>query len=71
MPRAAARGVTLLEADTDGVYFAVPPEWTEADERRVVAEVGALLPDLVQLEFDGRYAMPRTSQELRVARLSR
>jgi DNA polymerase, archaea type len=26
------------------------------DERRVVAEVGALLPPLVQLEFDGRYA---------------
>ena len=26
------------------------------DERRVVAEVAALLPPLVQLEFDGRYA---------------
>ena len=52
----AARGVTLLEADTDGVYFAVPEAWSEADERRVVAEVAALLPPLVQLEFDGRYA---------------
>jgi DNA polymerase elongation subunit (family B) len=52
----AARGVTLLEADTDGVYFSVPSSWTEDDERRVVAEVGALLPSLVQLEFDGRYA---------------
>ena len=52
----AARGVTLLEADTDGVYFAVPEGWTEEDERLVVAEVGALLPPLVQLEFDGRYA---------------
>jgi DNA polymerase elongation subunit (family B) len=52
----AARGVTLLEADTDGVYFAVPPTWTESDERRTVSEVAALLPDLVQLEFDGRYA---------------
>jgi DNA polymerase elongation subunit (family B) len=51
----AERGVTLLEADTDGVYFAVPESWTEADERRVVAEVAALLPPLVQLEFDGRY----------------
>jgi DNA polymerase elongation subunit (family B) len=47
--------VTLLEADTDGVYFAVPEDWTEADERRVVAEVAALLPPLVQLEFEGRY----------------
>lgn len=52
----ANRGVTLLEADTDGVYFAVPDGWTEADERRVVAEVAALLPPRVQLEFEGRYA---------------
>lgn len=51
-----ARGVTRLEADTDGVYFACPPGWTETEERRVVAEVGALLPPLVQLEFEGRYA---------------
>ena len=52
----AARGVTLLEADTDGVYFSVPPTWTETDERRIVSEVAALLPPLVQLDFDGRYA---------------
>ena len=52
----AARGVTLLEADTDGVYFAVPQDWTEAEERRVVSDVAALLPPLVQLEFEGRYA---------------
>ena len=52
----AARGTTLLEADTDGVYFAVPANWTQADERRVVAEVARLLPARVQLEFDGRYA---------------
>lgn len=51
----AARGVTLLEADTDGVYFSVPAAWTEADERRVVGEVAALLPPLVHLEFEGRY----------------
>lgn len=51
----AARGVTLLEADTDGVYFAVPETWSELDERRAVAEVAALLPPLVQLELDGRY----------------
>ena len=52
----AERGVTLLEADTDGVYVAVPESWTEDDERRVVAEVASLLPPLVQLEFEGRYA---------------
>lgn len=50
------REVVLLEADTDGVYFSVPESFTEADERRVVAEVAALLPDLVKLELDGRYA---------------
>jgi DNA polymerase I len=52
----AKRGVTLLEADTDGVYFSVPDDWREADERRVVSEVAALLPPRVHLEFDGRYA---------------
>lgn len=52
----AARGVTLLEADTDGVYFAVPDTWGEADERRVVSDVATLLPPLVQLELEGRYA---------------
>ncbi|HEY4303150.1 MAG TPA: DNA polymerase domain-containing protein [Gemmatimonadaceae bacterium] len=52
----SARGVALIEADTDGVYFAVPGDWTEADERRVVSEVASLLPELVHLEFEGRYA---------------
>ena len=50
------RGVQLLEADTDGVYFSVPESFDEADEQRVVAEVAALLPPLVELQFDGRYA---------------
>jgi DNA polymerase, archaea type len=52
----ARRGVTLIEADTDGVYFAVPSQWEEGDERRVVDEVAALLPPLVHLELEGRYA---------------
>jgi DNA polymerase elongation subunit (family B) len=33
----------------------VPESWSEPRERQVVAEVAALLPPLVQLEFDGRY----------------
>src|SRR3954465_12640901 len=65
-----ARGVTLLEADTDGVYFAVPESWTEADERRVVAEVGALLPPLVQLEYAGRYAAMLSHEPKNYALLS-
>jgi len=50
----AERGVTLIEADTDGVFFSVPEGWTEADERALIAEVDALLPEGVSLEFDGR-----------------
>jgi|SRR5579871_1149909 DNA polymerase elongation subunit (family B) len=52
----AQRGATLLEADTDGVYFSAPADWTESDERAIVAEVATLLPPLVRLEFEGRYA---------------
>ncbi len=52
----ASRDVQLIEADTDGVYFSAPESWTETDERRIVSEVAALLPPLVQLEFEGRYA---------------
>jgi DNA polymerase I len=50
------RGVTLIEADTDGVYFSVPDDWTEQNERQVIAEVDALLPSGIKLEFDGRWA---------------
>ena len=49
------RGMALLEADTDGVYFAAPLGWTEAQERGVVAAVGALLPEGIRLEYEGRY----------------
>jgi DNA polymerase, archaea type len=52
----AERGVTLLEADTDGVYFSVPEGWSEADERRIVADIAARLPEHVHLELEGRYA---------------
>jgi DNA polymerase, archaea type len=51
----AQRGVQLLEADTDGVYFSMPEGSRPEDERRIVAEVAALLPPLVELQFDGRY----------------
>jgi DNA polymerase I len=49
------RGMALLEADTDGVYFAAPLGWSEEQERRVVNEVGALLPEGIRLEYEGRY----------------
>jgi DNA polymerase elongation subunit (family B) len=66
----AGRGVTLLEADTDGVYFSVPEAWAEADERRVVGEVARLLPPLVRLEFEGRYAAMLSHEPKNYALLS-
>jgi DNA polymerase I len=49
------RGMALIEADTDGVYFAVPPGWTEEQERALVAGIGAQLPAGIRLEYEGRY----------------
>ncbi len=49
------RGVALIEADTDGVYFAVPPGWDENRERSLVADVAATLPAGIRLEYEGRY----------------
>jgi DNA polymerase elongation subunit (family B) len=48
-------GMALIEADTDGVYFAVPPHWEQAEEQALVAEVAATLPEGIRLEYDGRY----------------
>lgn len=49
------RGMALIEADTDGVYFAVPSNWTEEQERELVAAIGAELPAGIHLEYEGRY----------------
>ena len=49
------RGMALIEADTDGVYFAVPGDWTEEQERELVAQMGAELPAGIRLEYEGRY----------------
>lgn len=49
------RGMALLEADTDGVYFSAPLGWSEEQERAVVADVAALLPDGIHLEYEGRF----------------
>jgi DNA polymerase, archaea type len=62
--------VTLLEADTDGVYFSVPEGVGEGDERRIVSDIAALLPEHVQLEFDGRYAAMLSHEPKNYALLS-
>ncbi len=50
-----SRGVALIEADTDGVYFAVPEGTTEPEERALVAFAAAALPEGIRLEYEGRY----------------
>jgi DNA polymerase elongation subunit (family B) len=50
------RGMALIEADTDGVYFAVPTTWDEEQERTLVSEIGSELPAGIRLEYDGRYS---------------
>jgi DNA polymerase elongation subunit (family B) len=47
--------MALLEADTDGVFFAAPVGWSEAQERALVADVAAELPPGLRLEYEGRY----------------
>ena len=49
-----ARGVQLIESDTDGVYFSTQGNTGEAAERALIAQVSATLPDGITLEFDGR-----------------
>ncbi|HEX4207048.1 MAG TPA: DNA polymerase domain-containing protein [Ktedonobacteraceae bacterium] len=49
------RGMALIEADTDGVYFAVPAGWTEQQEHDLVTEIGIELPRGIRLEYEGRY----------------
>jgi DNA polymerase, archaea type len=48
-------GMTLLEADTDGVYFALPETWNETRARALVSEISDTLPEGIKLEFDNLY----------------
>ncbi len=57
------RGLELIEADTDGVYFTVPETWTLEDELRFVEEIGRDLPEGIRVEHDGRYRRMYSYQE--------
>jgi DNA polymerase elongation subunit (family B) len=46
-------GATVVEVDTDGIYF-VPPVGSLGEES-LVRELAAALPEGIQLELDGRY----------------
>ncbi|GAB4461646.1 MAG: DNA polymerase domain-containing protein [Armatimonadaceae bacterium] len=53
-----AHQATVIEIDTDGVYFQPPGDVEgQAQEEAFVAKIGQYLPDGIRLAFDGRYAV--------------
>jgi DNA polymerase elongation subunit (family B) len=51
-----ARGATVIEVDTDGLYFVAPEDvCSPEDEERLLADLTAILPQGIALELDGRY----------------
>ena len=54
--RLQALGATVIEIDTDGVYFVPPADAQDpAGEARLLASLAAALPQGIQVELDGRY----------------
>ncbi|WP_394795042.1 DNA polymerase domain-containing protein [Armatimonas sp.] len=50
------RGATVIEIDTDGVYFQPPAGILGLEpEEAFITEIGAKLPEGIRLAFDGRY----------------
>ena len=52
------RGAQVIEVDTDGIYFVPPPDapTTRKTRRALLEQVGAIMPEGIKLELDGRYA---------------
>lgn len=46
-------GCLVLEADTDGIYLSSEKDW--ADPEALLRAVSGVLPEGIELEFDGRY----------------
>jgi len=50
------RGCKVIEVDTDGILFIPPPDVTnETEERKLVSDVSALMPQGIVIGFDGRF----------------
>ncbi len=49
----AMHGCTILEADTDGIYLSSEKYFTTPE--KLLALVAPILPDGIELEYDGRY----------------
>lgn len=43
----------VLEADTDGIYLAAEEYWEEPEQ--LLAKISGILPEGIELEYDGRY----------------
>ena len=51
-----SRGCKVIEVDTDGILFVPPPDVTnEVAEKELVKEVSLLMPDGINIGFDGRF----------------
>ena len=51
-----SRGCKVIEVDTDGILFVPPPDVTnEIAEKELVNEVSLLMPDGINIGFDGRF----------------
>jgi DNA polymerase I len=51
-----SKGCKIIEVDTDGILFIPPPDvTTESAERELVSEVSSLMPQGINIGFDGRY----------------
>ena len=56
LERLRERGATVVEIDTDGLYFVPPADvLDEAQEDALVADLSRVLPEGIRLELDGRY----------------
>ncbi len=50
------KGATIIEVDTDGIYFVPPAEiQTERDEEGLIRQLADMLPPGIDIELDGRY----------------
>jgi len=50
------RGATVIEVDTDGLYFVTPKDVrSPEEEERLLTELATVLPEGIALELDGRY----------------
>src|SRR5262249_49838001 len=52
--RLNALGATVIEVDTDGLYF-VPPAGSQQSDEELLADLSPVLPAGIHLEVDGRY----------------